>query len=157
MEKEQKPKAEEKINNKTESVKNSDNGEKKTETKIEEKMEIETETKPTPINTTPLDLSVNTIQSNMDEIVTEAGIPIFAKKSFLTTVPKIEGNKIIFQADSAFHQEKLISPGVKIPLQKACIKIFNQTIEIDFIKTALHRAVKTENTNVASSNDFLTF
>ena len=34
MEKEEKPKAEEKINNKTESVKNSDNGEKKTETKI---------------------------------------------------------------------------------------------------------------------------
>lgn len=133
------------------------------EIKIETPPLPQTKTDPTPppassSNLPPLEFTEQTIKDNMQRIVTESQIPIFAKKSFLTTVPKIEGNKIIFQSDSEFHKEKLTTPGVYVALKKALEKIVNQSpIEIEFIKTSIQRSHSPQNTNLASSNDFLTF
>ena len=69
-----------------------------------------------------IDFSGNVSQMDLEgklkDIAEKAGIPSFARRSFLTTIPKISGNKIIFYTDSDFHREKLVTSAVLIPIKK---------------------------------------
>lgn len=97
-----------------------------------------------------IDISIDTIADRMPQIAEKAGIPIFAKKSFLTTKPKLEGSKIIFQVDSHFHMDKLAKENVRIPLQNALIEMFETKMAIDFEIAKIKR-------EVATADDFLNF
>ena len=94
----------------------------------------------------------------MKEIADRAQIPIFAKRSFLTTVPKIDGGAIDFLTDSEFHRDKLIPPAVQGALQKAIQELFQTEASIKFTKGSIQRtqkAVKKE--EKVSVDDFLSF
>jgi DNA polymerase-3 subunit gamma/tau len=97
-----------------------------------------------------VNISVDAVSDRMNQIAEKAKIPVFAKKSFLTTKPRIEGEKIIFQADSHFHMDKLTKENVKIPLQNALIDLFQTSVIIDFEVAEIKR-------EVATANDFLNF
>lgn len=102
------------------------------------------------------------IKSHMNTIVEKSGIPIFAKKSFLTTEPVVEGNKIMFYTDSEFHREKLVEAGTKSKLSDAILAVTGTHYEIDFIKRNGMRPTPPPSSNnsenqVATVDDFLSF
>ncbi|MCF7918190.1 DNA polymerase III subunit gamma/tau [Candidatus Gracilibacteria bacterium] len=97
-----------------------------------------------------MNISSDTISDRMPQLADKAGIPSFAKKSFLTTKPRIEGMRIIFQSDSHFHLEKLNKENVRMPLQKALIEMLEKKILIDFEIAKIQR-------EVATADDFLNF
>lgn len=105
------------------------------------------------------DISNSAITQKLEEIVQKSGIPIFAKKSFLTTVPEVEGNKITFYTDSNFHREKLSSTEVLLKIKGAIAEIFGQRYDIDFVqKGGIKKAPKPNpEKNMASADDFLSF
>ena len=105
-----------------------------------------------------LNFTPDILQSKMKEIADRAQIPIFAKRSFLTTVPKIDGGAIDFLTDSEFHRDKLIPPAVQGALQKAIQELFQTEASIKFTKGSIQRtqkAVKKE--EKVSVDDFLSF
>lgn len=103
----------------------------------------------------PVQISTDTILTKMKEIAEKAGIPSFAKKSFLTTKPEFAEEKLIFRAASSFHKEKLESESVRIALQNAVIETFQQKILVEFA----NGGVVSEETRpeVATAEDFLRF
>ena len=106
----------------------------------------------------PANLTEQQIQEKMKEIAERAQIPIFAKRSFLTTVPKIDGGAIDFMTDSDFHKDKLTPPTVHNSLQTAIHELFQTKTPIKFTKGTVHRtqkSVKPEET--ASVDDFFSF
>jgi len=121
-----------------------------------------------------IDFSGNVSQMDLEgklkDIAEKAGIPSFARRSFLTTIPKISGNKIIFYTDSDFHREKLVTSAVLIPIKKAISEIFNGNFIVDIVldeNLKKKRAVASEPSSrvsmpmstegMASADDFLTF
>ncbi len=116
---------------------------------IEEKQEIEK----TSENIT---LSASTLTQKINEIATKANIPIFAKKSFLTTIPEINDKKITFYTDSNFHKEKLSNNEISVKIKGAISEIFGDIFEIEFVKKGgIKKAIPKAET--ASADDFLTF
>jgi len=126
---------------------------------------IKVEITPTPKPETPSSdchpgpdpgLTPQAITKQMPTIIEKSGIPIFAKKSFLTTIPEVNGNRIIFYTDSEFHREKLSDSGIHNKLLAACKDIFKVSdLTIDFIKKAGMQ--KTKTSHAATVNDFLSF
>jgi DNA polymerase III subunit gamma/tau len=101
-------------------------------------------------------LSVEVIQSKMASIAEIAGIPSFAKKSFLTCIPQLTGNKIVFTTQSNFHLEKLQPETIRVPLQDALTKLFNEKLSIDF-QANKNQAVTPKPSGKATVDDFLNF
>ena len=104
------------------------------------------------------------ISEHLEAIATNAGIAVFAKKSFLTVIPEVGENTIVFYTDSEFHREQLIKPEVLGALQTAIREFFNiDTLVISFQKkhttgpapTGASLNSKAEDT--ASVDDFLAF
>ncbi|MCF7831134.1 DNA polymerase III subunit gamma/tau [Candidatus Gracilibacteria bacterium] len=109
-------------------------------------------------NTESLEISFDSIKEKMNEIAEKAGIPSFAKKSFLSTQPEFSAGKIVFRTESAFHLEKINTQNIRAAIQSAMIEIFGQKLLIDFGKLNGngngHSEVKQE---VATADDFLQF
>ncbi len=86
-----------------------------------------------PATTTELEsngeLSPNKILSELNAIADSTGFPTFAKKSLLTTQPKIEGKKIIFMAGSQFHIDQLERAKISLKLQQALSERLGISIE----------------------------
>ncbi len=104
--------------------------------------------------------SVESVKSQMAVIAEKAGIPIFVKKSFMTAVPRIEGNDINFNVASSFHLEKLSESSTQNSIQKALSDIYGQSIVIRFIgqqKTAPAPVAKSPQEEVATVDDLLDF
>ena len=92
----------------------------------------------------------------MSVIVEKSGIPIFAKKSFLTTIPEVNGHRIVFYTDSEFHREKLSDSGTHNKILTACKDIFQSPdLTVDFVKKA--GMAKATPKNTATVDDFLSF
>ncbi len=104
----------------------------------------------------PSNLTPEAITAQMSTIIEKSGIPIFAKKSFLTTIPEVSGNRIIFNTDSEFHREKLNDSGTHAKLLGACKELFgNPELTIDFVKKT---GISREKANSSATvDDFLTF
>ncbi|MCK5461321.1 DNA polymerase III subunit gamma/tau [Candidatus Gracilibacteria bacterium] len=145
---------------------------KKTETSLNDFVFKDKEEKKSPIieeksiekteNTSSLPLSAQNISDKMNEIVQNAEIAIFAKKSFLTTIPEVNENNITFYTDSEFHKEKLSSNEVLLKIKKAITQLFGQVVEISFVKKRrlptfeTNTSLKTKDEEV-SVDDFLSF
>lgn len=106
-------------------------------------------------------ISTQMITNKMQEIAKTSGIAIFAKKSFLTTIPEIKDGKIIFYTDSEFHREKLSTTEVFMKIKKGIIDVIGENLEIEFIKkTRTKKFTNNSNTNnneQIEANDFLSF
>ncbi len=118
-----------------------------------------TTTSPKPSSPTPTHISAQAITQKMELIVQKSGIPIFAKKSFMTTIAEVEGSQIRFYTDSEFHREKLAAPGISKLIKEALEEIFDGKFEIEFLKkgkpTISSKSEKKEDT--ATVDDFLNF
>ena len=105
--------------------------------------------------TTNSDITPQAVTTQMPAIIEKSGIPVFAKKSFLTTIPEVNGNRIIFYTDSEFHREKLSDSSTHNNILQACKEVFStEDLTIDFVKKA--RNVKPKS-NIATADDFLSF
>ena len=105
-----------------------------------------------------LNFSTDVLKNKMKDIADRAQIPIFAKRSFLTTVPKIDGGMIDFLTDSEFHRDKLISPAIQGAIQKAIQDLFQTETSIKFTKGSIQRTQKSvKKEEKVSIDDFLSF
>ncbi len=98
--------------------------------KVEEKKE-ETE-KPIKKSNKSAKISIESILEKKAEIATKSGVPAFAKKSFETSVPRIEGEKIIFKCASTFHRNQLDKKEIRVAIQTATNEIFGGQFNIIF-------------------------
>jgi len=111
-----------------------------------------------PENTNSPEISFDSIKEKMNEIAEKAGIPSFAKKSFLSTQPEFSAGKIIFRTESTFHLEKINTPSVRAAIQNAMIEIFGQKVIIDFGKSNGNGNGHPEaKQSIATADDFLRF
>jgi DNA polymerase-3 subunit gamma/tau len=105
-------------------------------------------------------ISAQIITQKMSDIVEQSKIPVFAKKSFLTTNPELNDKKITFYTDSDFHRDKLSSSDISIKIKNAISQIFGGIYEIQFIKKGNSIKNKTNNNSdnkIATADDFLSF
>lgn len=112
---------------------------------------------PTPPPTTGENLDANKLKRQMENIVAKSGIPIFAKKSFLTCIPSIDGNIITFATASEFHREKLDQTEVKNALATTIKELFGvKGYQVRITKSGAGQAAAptAEKTSV---DDFLDF
>lgn len=126
-------------------------------TKKEESKKIET---PSPSNSSS-NISIQIITDKMEEIAQSSGIAIFAKKSFLTTIPELKDGKLFFYTDSEFHREKLSNTEVFMKIKKSISNILGEKFEIEFIKKARTNKFKNNssltNNEKIDASDFLSF
>ncbi len=116
---------------------------------------IEQKTQKTSENIT---ISVNTLTQKINEIATKSGIPVFAKKSFLTTIPEINDKKITFYTDSDFHREKLSNNEISVKIKGTISEIFGEIYEIEFVKKGgLSKPTTKKPEATATADDFLSF
>lgn len=113
--------------------------------------------------------SAREVKDKMETIGSTSGIAIFARKSFMTSEPKIEGSSIVFYTDSDFHREKLVQAEVTSKLRSAITEVFGKPYPIAFQKGNITRPpapassvrppnqAATANGSTASVDDFLTF
>jgi len=82
---------------------------------------------------------------------------VFAKKSFLTCSPSVDGTIITFSASSEFHREKVDQTEVKSQLTKAISEMFGvEGYQVRVIKSG--GTTQAANTSEkASVDDFLNF
>ena len=90
----------------------------------------------------------------MKAIAEKAAIPTFAKRSFLSTKPKMDGQKICFEVDSQFHYDQIASDKVRVPLQTTLRELYGKAISIDFI---LNKNISRDADKAATADDFLAF
>jgi len=103
----------------------------------------------------PQNLSSDKIQSQMETIAKNSGIPVFAKRSFLSCTPRVDGTNVIFETDSEFHREKLIPTSVSAPIQKSLSESFGGEVTVEFKR---NDSVKPKTkTQAATVDDFLSF
>ncbi len=108
-------------------------GIKKKEEISEAPVEVQkVETKVEPAERVHGAVTESAITEKMKAIAEKANIPSFVKRSFLTTEPRITKDKVVFQTDSNFHQEKLSPPSVRVPLQDAMREVLGEKVSIDF-------------------------
>jgi DNA polymerase-3 subunit gamma/tau len=77
------------------------------------------------------DISAGKIKEQMEEIANKANIPVFVKKSFLTTSPQIQGNVVTFCSASSFHYEQISSEKMRSLLQRSISEIFGKTLTVE--------------------------
>ncbi|MCF7812303.1 DNA polymerase III subunit gamma/tau [Candidatus Gracilibacteria bacterium] len=102
------------------------------------------------------DFSEQVVLEKMIDIAQKAGIPSFAKKSFLTTKPLLQEDKILFQTDSHFHLEKLQKENVRIPIQNSLRELFQQKCLVEF-SIAKKQPSEQKASEYATVDDFLDF
>ncbi len=104
-------------------------------------------------------ITETSLSEKMREIADKSGITAFAKRSFLSTTPKVTNEEIIFVSDSEFHREKLVKPSVHGSLQNAISEIFREKVPIKFEKGAVkkQKPVEKKKEEEASVDDFLSF
>jgi len=109
------------------------------------------------------DLSMQEIQAKMIEIADKSGIPVFVKKSFLTSSPQVLEGTINFAVSSSFHLEQLEKAEYKHKISEAITDIFGQKHTIEFSrghKSASNQPVDMKSKSAgdtATADDFLTF
>lgn len=115
----------------------------------------ETSSSPAPVG----DLSVNKIVQKMEVIASTAGIPIFVKKSFMTSSPQLIDGGINFSVSSSFHLEQIDKAEHKSKIAEAIEKIFGTRYSVSFSRGLASNAPspKPEKTDHASADDFLSF
>ncbi len=102
-------------------------------------------------------LNAGTLKRQMENIAQKAGIAVFAKKSFLTTTPSVDGNLITFNTGSEFHREKLDQTEVKNSINKAIAALFGvEGFQVRIVKSG-GSAPAAPVTEKASVDDFLDF
>ncbi len=70
-------------------------------------------------------ISMESVLNKKREIAKKSGIPAFAKKSFETSVPRLENDNIIFKCSSTFHKAQLDKKEIRVAIQTAINEIFN--------------------------------
>ncbi len=100
----------------------------------------------------PPSVSIDLLKEKMHDIADKASIPTFAKRSFLSTKPQLEGSKIIFAADSQFHYDQITGDKVRVPLQTTLRELYGKEIIVEFI---INKSMKAE--AAATADDFLKF
>ncbi len=119
-----------------------------------------------PKSPSPEGLSAEAVTNAMKDIAEKSGIPIFAKKSFLTTIPEVDGTQVTFFTDSEFHREKLIESSVISKILGGLKTYFNnESLSVAFVKkegmkkftpSSSVNAPSSSNNNI-SADDFLVF
>jgi len=84
------------------------------------------------VEKSPVHISIESIIEKKAEIAAKAGIPAFAKKSFETSMPRIDGEKIIFKCGSTFHRNQLDKEEIRVAIQTAVNEIFGGKFSIVF-------------------------
>ncbi len=118
---------------------------------------------PLPNDGSVIQLSANNVTVNLKNIGEKAGIPIFAKKSLLTTQVEVNGQEVTFKTDSDFHLNKLTANNVAGPINKAINDIFGQEASIKFVRSNTPKPRPQTTTSDSKSNesasieDFLSF
>lgn len=108
--------------------------------------------------TTPSDISAQAITQKMELIIQKSGIPVFAKKSFMTTISEVDGSKVIFYTDSEFHREKLASTNISNSIKGALDEIFGGKFTIEFLKKGGSTPTNiSKKEDAATADDFLSF
>ena len=97
------------------------------------------------------DLTAQKIREKMTEIAQKSGIPVFVKKSFLTTSPQVQGNVVTFCAHSSFHYEQIAGEKIRGILEKAVSEIFGQNLIVKCSRGPASNSQKTE--QIATSDD----
>ena len=102
-------------------------------------------------------LSGGNLKRQMENIAKKSGMAVFAKKSFLTCSPSVDGTIITFSASSEFHREKVDQTEVKSQLTKAISEMFGvEGYQVRVIKSG--GTTQAANTSEkASVDDFLNF
>jgi DNA polymerase III gamma/tau subunit len=124
--------------------------------------ELESQTPPQPKSDTPLpasgeSLNAGNIKRQMENIAQKAGIAVFAKKSFLTATPSVDGSLITFNTSSEFHREKLDQTETKNSINKAIADMFGlEGFQVRIVKTGGSEPTNTTEQK-ASVDDFLNF
>ena len=95
-----------------------------------------------------------TLAAKMPEIAEKAGLPSFAKKSFLANRPEVSGSKIIFCTDSYFHAQKC-EPH-QDTISKAVSELFGQNFEIEFVVESGEKPQKNSPASAADWENFPT-
>jgi len=92
-------------------------------------------------------LDETTISEKMPEIAEKSQIPNHAKRSFLLSTPKIDGDELIFAVDSNFHRDQLEDKKVKNLIRESILAIFGESISIKIV------VEKTSTTPTQKSDD----
>ncbi len=118
---------------------------------------VEPKTKPEPVSSnSPSDLSPQGISAQMETIAQKAELPVFVKKSFLTTTPEVVGNAVTFNTDSEFHREKLDTPEIVGRIISIINALFNTECQVKFQKKG-GTSNSTPQSQAATADDFLNF
>jgi len=99
-------------------------------------------------------LGLDLLQEKMKAIAEKAAIPTFAKRSFLSTKPKMDGQKICFEVDSQFHYDQISNDKVRVPLQTTIRELYGKDLNIDFI---LNKNISRDADKAATADDLLAF
>ncbi len=105
----------------------------------------------TPKIQTSGDLTAQKIREKMTEIAQKSGIPVFVKRSFLTTSPQVQGNVVTFCAHSSFHYEQIANEKIRGILEKAVSEIFGQDLIVKCSRGPASNSQKTD--QIATSDD----
>lgn len=119
-------------------------------------------TKAAPLPPKPLvdgQLDASSLQAQMENLAVKAGIPVFAKKSFMTCSPSVDGNIVTFATGSEFHREKLDQAEIKTALLGAIKEVFKvDDYQLRFVKDENSTpTAKVAKGDKASVDDFLDF
>jgi DNA polymerase-3 subunit gamma/tau len=96
------------------------------------KKETKLSPKKTSSENSKIQISIDSILTKKGEIAEKSEIPAFAKKSFETSFPRIEDEKIIFKCSSTFHKNQLDKKEIKIAIQNAINEIFGGKFTVIF-------------------------
>jgi DNA polymerase-3 subunit gamma/tau len=114
---------------------------------LAEEAERDSSTKTTLTN----DLTAQKIKDQMENIAKKSDIPVFVKKSFLTTSPQVKNNTVTFCTSSSFHYDQISSPKIRGILQATLSEIFGQKLIVECSRGPASSVKKEE--PIASSDD----
>ncbi len=109
---------------------------------------------------TSFEFTAEGITRQMEAILKTSQVPVFVKKSFLTTIPKVVGMKVTFYTDSEFHREKLAKAEVINKIQSAINDLFDVQSTIEFLKkgnSTFKKKIVEPESETATADDFLNF
>jgi len=79
---------------------------------------------------------------------------VFVKKSFLTTSPQVQGNKVTFCSPSSFHYDQISSDKIRGTLAKTMSDMFGQEIIVECSRGPA-TTIKSDEKVVATSDDLV--
>ncbi len=104
------------------------------------------------------ELTVPVVRERMEEMAKKSGIPVFVKKSFLSScTPEISNEKILFRSDSNFHLNQLNNSEIKNKLSGCTEEIFGKKWLVDFTHASTITQTEEKTEEVATADDFLKF